>query len=182
MSSDIRGDEDLTGSLAAVAGKGVVRIEQRYDATIDDLWSAVVDPDRLARWYGRVEGDLRPGGTFRIHLDPADLDSTGRVEACEPPHRLLVSTRETDESWQRGQGPAPFDQTVEATLSAEGDRALLVIEVRGLPLDRVASFGAGWQIHAENLAAYLVGGAPVDVGARWQALLAGYQQLAAELG
>jgi uncharacterized protein YndB with AHSA1/START domain len=100
---------------------------------------------------------------------------------CEPPQRLLVTTRETDESWQRGQGPAPFDQTVEATLTTEGNRTRLVIEVRGLPLDRIASYGAGWQIHAENLAAHLSGGEPIDVGARWQDLLAGYQQQAAEL-
>jgi uncharacterized protein YndB with AHSA1/START domain len=182
MSNDIRGDEHVTGNLSAADGKGVVRIEQRYDTTIDDLWSAVVDPDRLARWYGRVEGDLRPGGTFHTRVDAADIDGTGRVEACEPPHRLLVTTRETDESWQRGQGPAPFHQTVEATFTTEGDRTRLVIEVRGLPLDRVAAYGAGWQIHAENLAAHLSGGEPIDVGARWQALLAGYQQLAAELG
>jgi uncharacterized protein YndB with AHSA1/START domain len=180
-SNDTRSHERVIGALSASDGKGVVRIEERYDTTIDDLWSAVVDPDRLARWYGRVEGDLRPGGVFRTHIDPADLDGTGRVEACEPPRRLLVTTRETDESWQRGHGPAPFDQTVEATLTTDGDHTLLVIEIRGLPLDRVASFGAGWQIHAENLAVHVSGGEPVEVGARWGALLADYQDLAAKL-
>lgn len=182
MKSDIPGDEQPVGSLTASGGKGIVRIEKHYDTTIDDLWSALVDPDRLARWYGRVEGDLRPGGTFHTRLEPADIDGTGRVEACEPPHRLLVTTRETDESWLRGQGPAPFDATIEATLASEGRRTRLVFEVRGLPLDRIASYGAGWQIHAENLAAHLSGGEPIDVGVRWQALLAAYQQLAAEVG
>ncbi len=141
----------------------------------------MVDPDRLARWYGRVEGQLQLGGTFHLRLDPADLDATGTVEACEPPHRVRVRTRETVESWQRGRGPAPFDQTVEATLTTEGDLTRLIIEVRGLPLDRVASYGAGWQIHMENLAAYLGGREPVDVGARWPALLADYRQRAADL-
>ena len=179
---DIRGDEHVVGSLSASDGKGVVRIEKQFDTTIDDLWSAVVDPDRLARWYGRVEGDLRPGGTFHSRIESAEIDSTGRVEACEPPHRLQVTTRETDESWQRGPGPAPFDETIEATLTTEGNRARLVIEVRGLPIDRVASYGAGWQIHAENLAAHLSDGEPIDIEARWQALLARYRQLADELG
>ena len=186
MSNDIRhdipGDEHVVGSLSASDGKGVVRIEKQFDTTIDDLWSAVVDPDRLARWYGRVEGELRPGGTFHTRIESADIDSTGRVEACEPPHRLQVTTRETDESWQRGPGPAPFDETIEATLTTEGNRARLVIEVRGLPIDRVASYGAGWQIHAENLAAHLSDGEPIDIEARWQALLARYRQLADELG
>lgn len=178
MSNDTGSDEDVVGSLSALGGKGVVRIEKAYDTTIDDLWSALVNADRLARWYGRVEGDLRPGGAFHTRIDPADIDGTGRVEACEPPRHLLVTTRETDESWRRGQGPAPFDTTVEATLTAEGDRTRLVIVVRGLPLDRVAPYGAGWQIHAENLSSHLSGGEPVDVGARWDALLATYQHLA----
>ena len=75
-----------------------MRIEDRYDTDIDDLWSALTDPGRLARWYGQVEGDLRPGGAFRLYVEDAGWDVTGRVEACEPPRRLRVTTRETDES------------------------------------------------------------------------------------
>jgi uncharacterized protein YndB with AHSA1/START domain len=39
---------------------GVVRIEDRYATDINDLLSALTDPERLARWHGQVEGDLRP--------------------------------------------------------------------------------------------------------------------------
>jgi uncharacterized protein YndB with AHSA1/START domain len=56
----------MLGNLLSADGVGVVRIEDRYDTTIDDLWSALTDPDRLARWHGNVEGDLRPGGEFRV--------------------------------------------------------------------------------------------------------------------
>ena len=44
----------------------------------------------------------------------------------------------------------PFDETIEATLTADGDQTILVIEVRGMPLDKIAFYGAGWQIHAET--------------------------------
>ena len=98
MTSNARPGTRILGSLRSADGKGVVRIEDRYDTDIDDLWSALTDPGRLARWYGQVEGDLRPGGEFRLYVESADLDGTGRVEACEPPRRLLVTTRETDES------------------------------------------------------------------------------------
>jgi uncharacterized protein YndB with AHSA1/START domain len=91
----------ILGSLRSANGKGVVRIEDRYDTGIDDLWAAITDPDRLARWHGQVEGDLRPGGTLRLYIEASDIDSTGRVEACEPPRRLLVTTRETDESYRK---------------------------------------------------------------------------------
>jgi uncharacterized protein YndB with AHSA1/START domain len=177
MTSNARPGNRIIGALRAADGKGVVRIEDRYDTDIDDLWSAITDPARLARWLGRVEGDLRPGGTFR-QTNP-DLESTGRVEVCEPPRRLVVTTRETEESYRAGQGTAPFDERAEANLTADGAQTILVIEVSGMPLDKVEYYGAGWQIHAENLAAYLAGHDPDDVEARWDRLVPSYQELAA---
>ena len=50
-----------------------------------------------------------------------------------------------------------------------------------MPLDAIAFFGAGWQIHAENLAAYLAGREPDDVEARWEELVPPYQDLAANI-
>jgi uncharacterized protein YndB with AHSA1/START domain len=182
MTSNARGGGRILGSLRSANGKGIVRMEDRFDTGIDDLWSALTDPGRLARWYGQVEGDLRPGGEFRLHLESDGWDGTGRVEACEPPRRLLVTTRETDESWRKGRGAQPFDAAIEATLTADGDQTILVIEVRGVPLDKIAFYGAGWQIHAENLAAYLAGRERGDTGARWDELVPPYPDLAANIG
>jgi uncharacterized protein YndB with AHSA1/START domain len=181
MTSNTRGGDRILGSLRSADDKGVVRLEDRYDTGIDDLWSALTDPGRLARWYGEVEGDLRPGGEFRVYIEAADIESTGRVEACEPPRRLLVTTRETDESYRKGQGVPPFDQSLDATLTADGDQTILVIEVQGMPVDKIAFYGAGWQIHAENLAAYLAGLERGDTEARWAELVPPYQDLAANL-
>ncbi len=181
MTRNVRPDIRILGSLRSADGAGVVRIEDRYDTDVDDLWAAITDPSRLARWFGQVEGDLRPGGEFRLYLESADLDSTGRVEACEPPRRLLVTTRETDESWRKGRGAPPFDEAIEATLTADGDQTVLVIEVQGMPLDKIAFYGAGWQIHAENLAAYLAGDERGDSEARWDELVPPYQERAANV-
>jgi uncharacterized protein YndB with AHSA1/START domain len=172
----------ILGSLRAADGVGVVRMEDRYDTTIDDLWTALTDPRRLARWFGEVEGDLRPGGAFHLYLEANDVESTGRVEACEPPRRLVVTTRETDESWRKGQGVPPFDAAIEATLTADGDQTILVLEVKGMPLNVLAAYGAGWQIHAEDLATYLAGRERGDTEARWHALVPAYQDLAANIG
>jgi uncharacterized protein YndB with AHSA1/START domain len=181
MTGSARADNRILGSLRSAHGKGVVRIEDRYDTDIDDLWSALTNPDRLARWHGKVEGDLRPGGQFRLYVEDADLNATGRVEECEPPRRLRVTTRETDESYLRGSGVPPFDETLEATLTAAGDQTILVIEVHGMPLDKIAFYGAGWQIHAENLAAYLAERERGDTEARWDELVPPYQDLAANI-
>ncbi len=182
MTSNVPGGGRILGSLRSADGVGVVRIEDRYDTDIADLWSAITDPDRLARWHGQVEGELRPGGAFRVYLAADDIESTGRVEVCEPPRRLLVTTRETDESYRKGQGVPPFGAAIEVTLTADGDQTILVLEIRGIPLDKIAFYGAGNQIHAENLAAYLAGRERGDTEARWNELVPAYQKLAANIG
>jgi uncharacterized protein YndB with AHSA1/START domain len=169
VTSNARPGTRIVGSLRSADGAGVVRVEERYATDIDDLWSALTDPDRLARWYGQVDGELGLGGEFRMSVDASGWEGTGRVEACEPPRRLMVTTKELSES---------FRKTVEATLTSEDDHTVLVIEVRGMPLDKIAFFGAGWQIHTEDLAAYLAGGERGDTEARWDELVPPYQDLA----
>jgi uncharacterized protein YndB with AHSA1/START domain len=159
------------GTLRAADGKGIVRLEDRFDTDIGDLWSALTDPRRLARWLGEVEGDLRQGGEFRARYFASGWEGTGRVEACEPPRRLLILTKSPDEP----------DGVIEATLTADGDQTILVIEHRGLPLEQIAAYGAGDQVHLEDLAAYLAGSERVDARARWQELHPAYQQLAANI-
>jgi len=180
MTSNASPGTRILGSIRSADGAGVVRIEDRYDTDIDDLWSAITDPVRLARWFGEVDGELSQRGEFRVRIADAG-DRTGQVEACERPERLVVTTRETDESYRRGQGVPPFDAVWDITLTADGDRTNLVIEVRGIPLDKIAFYGAGWQIHAENLAAYLAGQEPGDIEARWGELVPPYEDLAAKI-
>ena len=182
MTSNEGAPTRILGSLRSADGNGIVRIEDRYPTDIDDLWSALTDPGRLARWYGQVEGDLRPGGEFRLYIESDDWEGAGRVQACEPSRRLRVTTRETDESYQRGQGVPPYDENIEATLTADRGQTILVIEIQGMPLDMIAFYGAGWQIHAENLATYLAGRERGDTQARWADLVPAYQDLAANLG
>ena len=64
MTSNARAGSIL-GSLRSADGKGVVRMDDRFDSDIAEVWSALTDPSRLARWYGEVEGDLRLGGEYR---------------------------------------------------------------------------------------------------------------------
>ena len=46
----------------------------------------------------------------------------------------------------------------------------MVVEIQGVPLDKIAFYGVGWQIHAENLAAHLAGSDRGDAKARWDEL------------
>ena len=182
MTGKANGGGRIMGSLRSDEGKGVVRIEERYAAGIHEMWSAITDPRRLAGWNGEYEGDLRPGGEYRIHIESDGWDGIGRVERCEPPRRLTVTTRESDESWRKGQGAPPFDELIDVTLRADGSETVLVVEIGGLPLDKIAFYGAGWQIHAENLASYLAGRERGDTEARWDVLVPAYQALATNVG
>jgi uncharacterized protein YndB with AHSA1/START domain len=172
MTSNARAGNRILGSLRSADGKGIVRMQDRFDTDIDDLWSALTDPSRLARWLGEVEGDLRLGGEFRARFFDG-WEGTGRVEACEPPQRLLVVTkhhRQADE------------HVIEAMLAADGDQTVLVWEERGMPLDQLAAYGAGIQVHVEDLAAHLAGRERCDIEARWDELMPAYQDLAANVG
>ena len=97
MTGNARAGDRLLGSLRAAEDKGAVRIEDRLDAPVGELWSALTDPSRLAGWLGDVDGDLRLGGEFRARFFASGWEGTGRVEVCEAPHRLLVLTRDADE-------------------------------------------------------------------------------------
>ncbi|MGH3345940.1 MAG: SRPBCC family protein [Nocardioides sp.] len=158
---------NIIGTMRAVdATRGAVRVEDTYDTDIDDLWEACTQPERLARWIAEVSGDLRLGGEFHARFT-SGWDGMGRVDVCEPPHRLLLTT------WEAGQ---PEEQVIEATLTRDGDRTILVIEERGLPLEQLAEYGAGWQIHMEDLGAHLAGGERREITSRWDELIGLYRQ------
>jgi uncharacterized protein YndB with AHSA1/START domain len=172
MTSNARPGTRILGSLRSANGKSVVRMEDRLDTDIEDVWSAFTDPPRLARWIGEVEGDLRQAGEFRFHFYASGSEGAGRVEACEPPRRLLLTMAP-------GQ---PEEDVIEVMLAADGDQTIVVVEERGMPLDLLAAYGAGVQIHVEDLAAYLAGRERCDAGARWDELQPAYNDLAANVG
>ncbi|HST18546.1 MAG TPA: SRPBCC domain-containing protein [Gaiellaceae bacterium] len=165
------GGTTVLGSLHSVDGEGVVRMEDRFDTGIDDVWGAITDPDRLAHWYGEVEGELSQGGEFRVRIALAG-ERTGQVEVCEPPRHLLLRMRDPDA--RPGQ---PERTAIEAQLIAEGARTRLVWETRGMPVDLLPAYGAGIQIHVEHLADYIAGRELHIDDARWDELFAAYEAL-----
>jgi uncharacterized protein YndB with AHSA1/START domain len=165
MMSDGTGSSHVIGSVRTADGSAVVRMEDRFRTDADDLWSALTDPERLARWVARVDGDLREGGAFQASFT-SGWEGPGRVEVCEPPRRLLVTM-----------SPGQDEQTViEVELVPDGDVTRLVIEERGFPLDEGPAHGAGWQVHVEDLGAYLAGRPRADWRARWTELIPVYRE------
>ncbi|NUR24406.1 MAG: hypothetical protein HOV83_00875 [Catenulispora sp.] len=161
--------------------RGAVRVEDVYDTDIDDLWEACTNPERLERWIAKISGSLQIGGSIHA-VFTSTWTGQGRIDACEQPHHLLL-TMEPD---------TPEETQIEAWLTTEGTRTRLVIEERGLPLERLPFHGSGWQAHLEDLARSLEGNAHTGAQAwneqtpepawreRWTELTPAYQKMAVD--
>lgn len=157
----------VLGTLLDLEGVGVVRLQDRLAAGADEVWRALTEPGRLAEWLGTVEGDLVVGGEFRGHWAASGWEGTCRLEACEPPRRLLLRTASEDQP----------EGVVEVTLQPDGDRTTVVLEDRGVPVADLPAYAAGDQVHLEDLAAHLAGRGRCDARARWQELFPAYSRL-----
>lgn len=146
--------------------RGAVRVEDVYDTDIADLWSAITEPARLARWIATVEGELTLGGMVHARFT-STWEGPARIDVCDAPHHLVLTME-----------PGTADEAViEAVLTVEEGRTRLVIEERGLPLDVLYKHGAGWQAHIEDLGRYLAG-EESNWKARWTELTPAYESLA----
>lgn len=54
-----------------------------FDTTVEDLWEAITTPERIARWFGSVEGELRLGGRYHIKGN-----ASGSIIRCDPPEAV----------------------------------------------------------------------------------------------
>ncbi len=71
-----------------------------YDAPIEDVWSAMSEPERIARWIGEVTGDPTTGIVQFLMSEDVDGDpSEVTIVACEPPHLLDIDIPTPDGSW-----------------------------------------------------------------------------------
>jgi uncharacterized protein YndB with AHSA1/START domain len=171
MTSNAPAGQRILGTLRSENGVGVVRIEDRLDAAIDEVWSALTEPERLAQWYGDVEGDLRVGGAFRAHVFASGWEGTGRITECEAPRRFATASQE----------PGRPESVHTVTLTADGDQTVIVYENLSVPPNLLWAYGVGEQIHVEDLGAHLAGRERNDES-RWGELEPAYRELAAGIG
>jgi uncharacterized protein YndB with AHSA1/START domain len=119
-----------------------------YDTSVDDLWTALTTPQRLIRWFGSVEGDLKLGGRYKIQGN-----AEGSITRCDPPRAL-------DLTWEFGGGTS----WVTVRLTPEGQKARLTLEHiahrEGIGEDHLKKFGPGavgigWDLWLHGLGQHL---------------------------
>jgi uncharacterized protein YndB with AHSA1/START domain len=127
---------------------------REWEALVTDVWSAVTDPDRLARWFGRWTGDPASG---TVQLTPTGEGDEAQpepvtIDACEPPHRLAVTA-----------GAAGLRWPLELTLTGRPGGGTTLRFVHHLtPDDDVPSTGVGWHYYLDRLDAVVGGREPTD--------------------
>lgn len=126
-----------------------VRLEfvRTYDAPIADVWSALTDPERMPRWFGRWRGDPS-SGSVEVALSDEEGSPTEQViiDACEPPRWLAVTMANPDRPWP-----------LEATLrEGGGGTSLRFVHRLAEPYD-ASSIGPGWHYYLDRLGAEVAG-------------------------
>jgi uncharacterized protein YndB with AHSA1/START domain len=129
-----------------------IRKELTIQATRQDVWAALTEPEQLTRWFptkGAVV-DLRPGGQLSLEWD--DMTATGIFDEIDPPNRLVFR-------WHPAGDDHP-STSVEFTLAdAEDDDAtLLTVVERGfaqLPPEARDGNVEGWTSELQELVDYL---------------------------
>ncbi|MEO5534827.1 MAG: SRPBCC domain-containing protein [Pseudolysinimonas sp.] len=164
-------DTERIGTLHYEGDHGTVRMVELVDTDPDDLWAALTRPERLSRWIGDVEGDLRVGSELRAKFR-SGWEGTLRVELCDAPRRLRVSSTPDDDD--------PTE--MEAWLEPEGDRTRLTIEERGLAAAALHFHGAGWEVHVQDLVQVIAGRTPPEWEPRWRELIPVYEVMRDESG
>lgn len=134
-----------------------------YPTSVEDLWDAVTNIDRIPRWFLPVTGDLRPGGRYQL-----EGNAGGEVLECEPPRRFEIT-------WEMGDDTSWV--TVELTGDPGGDEAHLELRhVAHVPDEFWDQFGpgavgVGWDGALVGLDLHISSGKSVDPEEfrRWEA-------------
>jgi uncharacterized protein YndB with AHSA1/START domain len=119
-----------------------------YDTTVEDLWEVITKPERLARWFLPVEGDLKLGGRYQLKGNAG-----GTITRCDPPEAL-------DLTWEFAGGTS----WVNLRLAPDGPGARLTLEhiahVDGIGKEHLEKYGpgatgVGWDLGLHGLKQHL---------------------------
>ena len=122
-----------------------VTLVRGYPTTLEDLWDAVTNRERIPRWFLPISGELEPGGRYRL-----EGNAGGVIGACERlSHIALTWEFARDVSWvevrfaDAGTGRSRLSLTHTADLSEHWDEY------------GPGATGVGWELGLLGLSLYL---------------------------
>jgi uncharacterized protein YndB with AHSA1/START domain len=161
----------MTEGLGVVRSDGdllSLRFERTYEATPEEVWAALTEPESIKRWlFAAAVLEPRVGGEFR--LDWSDTEkASGSVLVWNPPSVLEVEWIE------------PSLQSVLHIEIASSDAGTVVtLDQRNISVEAAIGMGAGWHAHLDALGDLVEGRGPSEEAwrPRFDALRPQYEEL-----
>ncbi|TYB61014.1 SRPBCC family protein [Nonomuraea sp. PA05] len=157
-----------TGRLFRTGDGTDLVLTRTFRAPAGDVWAGVTEPERTARWFGPWEGDAAPGHTIKVRLVFEDQQPWYdlRIDACEPPRRLAVSSTDEHGAWRL------------ELLLEEVDGVTELRFVQHLETEEgVGEIGPGWEYYLDLLVASRDGSGGVSFDDYYPSMREYYQSL-----
>jgi len=150
----------MATAYAAGAARDLVIIRD-FDAPLQRVWNAWVDPEQLVRWFfpDHCEPtdpyfDVRPGGAYRytfIGTDGATHRMCGVYQEIAPCERLVFT-----HGWANPEGVVAQDTQITITFAEVGGKTRVTMRQVGLETDEERSSHAeGWNEALDHLVTLL---------------------------
>ena len=135
------------GRVASTAEGPALEFRREYRVPLADLWSALTEPELLARWIGTWTGEAKVGATVRwqmLHEGEDCPPDEVNIVAYEPPRQLSVDFTSPEGPWR-----------IELTLSDTPTGSSLLLRQRLFRPESAADAGPGWHWYLDRLASDL---------------------------
>ena len=91
MNFDVAGHIAATERAVSVLDRDgqparAIILSRSYETSLEDLWDAVTNSERLPRWFLPVSGELKPGGRYQL-----EGNAGGTITACGRPWHLALT-------------------------------------------------------------------------------------------
>jgi uncharacterized protein YndB with AHSA1/START domain len=130
-----------TGRVEPRDGQQVLVLRRQFRAPIEDVWAAVTESDRLARWIGRWEGDPTTGSVvFQMLFEEGHQGEVMEIRRCEPPRALSLTGHQGADLWH-----------LDLELSQVDGVTTLTFTQPGVTADLAPDVGPGWEYYLDRL-------------------------------
>jgi uncharacterized protein YndB with AHSA1/START domain len=143
-----------------------VRFERFYPRSIETVWSALTELERLKDWMGASLVEARVGGRIELMIGGVQ-PMTGRILAWEPPKVLEFTWSNADTE----------NSIVRYELFRDGAGARMIFTHKRIPYARSGLMLPGWHIFFARLRSLLDGTAPAQSWRDMQRVYVDHYQL-----
>lgn len=124
-----------------------VGLIRHLEATPEEVWKMLTDPDHLKDWLAPGTLDPRPGGAVQLDFGASGITIDSVIRVCDPPNELVYS-------WSSGEAPL---RPLRWRLQPREGGTLLRLTVTLPENEDPVIAAAGWDAHLEMLMAALAG-------------------------